>query len=105
MDAEISKEIRAWAYARGIIQGSTPLHQIAKIGEEFGELCNGVLHDNPNDYIDAIGDMVIALTVLGAILDKPIEECLRIAWEEVKTREGSIIKGAFIKEARDAESE
>ncbi len=105
MNAEIFNEIRAWAYSRRIPQESTPHHQIVKIGEEFGELCDAVLHNNKNDYVDAIGDIIIALTVLGTMLNVPIEKCLYIAWEEVKNRKGMTVDGAFIKEAKYADTE
>ncbi len=105
MNAEIFNEIRAWAHARGITQASTKFHQIAKIGEEFGELCDAVLHNNKDDYVDAMGDIIIALTVLGAMLNVPIEKCLYIAWEEVKNRNGMTVDGAFIKEAKYADTE
>jgi len=68
--------IRNWAKERGIITFKNETTQVLKLYEEFGELCGGVLKQK-NDLIkDSVGDMVVVLTNLSAIIGFDIErEC------------------------------
>ena len=91
--------IRDWASARNLINGATPAAQFQKLGEEFGELGRALVEDNPEKIQDAIGDMIVVLTIMGAQLNLPVEDCIQAAYDEIKDRKGKMVDGIFVKEA------
>ena len=93
------EDIRQWAEARNIIEGSTPEKQFVKLIEEIGELAQGMSKRRIADVADGIGDAVVVLTILAAQYDISIEDCIELAWEEIKDRKGKMIGGVFVKEA------
>ena len=50
------------------------------------------------EVIDAIGDMVVVLTILAEQRGVAIEDCMAAAWDEIKDRKGTLVNGIFIKE-------
>lgn len=93
------RNIRGWAEARNLIQGSTPEKQFVKLVEETGELAAGIARKNRGAIMDGIGDAVVVLTILAAQYGVTIEECIDAAWDEIKDRKGRMIDGVFVKEA------
>jgi NTP pyrophosphatase (non-canonical NTP hydrolase) len=90
--------IREWAEARNLIEGSRPVNQVSKLVEELGELATGV-NKGKNDLIaDGIGDAVVVLTILAKQCGLNIEDCIELAWNEIKDRKGRMVDGIFIKE-------
>jgi NTP pyrophosphatase (non-canonical NTP hydrolase) len=90
--------IREWAEARNLIEGSRPVNQVSKLVEELGELATGV-NKGKNDLIaDGIGDSVVVLTILAKQCGLNIEDCIDLAWNEIKDRKGRMVDGIFIKE-------
>jgi len=59
---KLSEEIMKWAIIRGLECGE-PAKQMLKLGEEYGELCEALAKDRHEDISDAVGDMVVVLTV------------------------------------------
>jgi NTP pyrophosphatase (non-canonical NTP hydrolase) len=90
--------IRAWATDRNLIKGSDPKSQMLKLFEEGGELAAAIARSNSGGIVDAIGDMVVVLTILAAQLNITIETCVQIAYAEIKDRKGVMRDGVFIKE-------
>jgi NTP pyrophosphatase (non-canonical NTP hydrolase) len=90
--------IRAWATDRNLIKGSDPKSQMLKLFEEGGELAAAIARSNSGGIVDAIGDMVVVLTILAAQLNITIETCVQIAYAEIKDRKGIMRDGVFIKE-------
>lgn len=96
MDLEAA--VIKWAQARGIydpVHGSTLKDQVLKLGSEFGELC-----DNANkgrDVRDDIGDCLVVLINCATLAGCTIEECLTVAYNEIKDRKGQMVNGVFIK--------
>lgn len=91
--------IRAWAAARNLIDGSTPVAQMLKLLEEAGELAAAIAKGRPADARDGVGDVVVVLTILSAQLGFSIEDAIAAAYEEIKDRKGRMVDGVFIKEA------
>lgn len=98
MTVEIFDKIRQWTLDRNLQEGD-PKGQILKLLEESGELASGLAKNNEAEVKDAIGDIVVVLTVLSLQLDINIEECLELAFEEIKDRKGKLINGVFVKES------
>ena len=91
--------IRDWAEARNIIEGATPEKQFVKLMEELGELAEGMSKGRIEAVKDGIGDAVVVLTIMAAQHDMNIEDCVEMAWHEIKDRKGCMINGVFIKES------
>ena len=93
------KDIRTWAHQRNLIDGGTPTTQFVKLMEEIGELANGISKKREGEIKDGIGDAVVVLTILAAQYGYRIEDCIELAWTEIKDRKGRMIDGVFVKEA------
>ena len=91
-------DIRRWAEERNLIDGSDPKSQFVKLAEEMGELANAIAKDKADEYFDAIGDMVVVLTIMAAQYTVPIEACIEDAWNVIKDRKGRMVDGMFVKE-------
>lgn len=91
--------IRDWAEARNLINGSDSFRQMTKLVEEMGELAHGIAKNRPHEIMDGIGDMVVVLTIMAAQNNVTIEQCIALAYDEIKDRKGKMINGVFIKEA------
>lgn len=90
--------IRTWAEARNLIEGSKPVNQVSKLVEELGELATGVNKGKMDLIADGIGDAVVVLTILAKQCNMNIEDCIDIAWNEIKDRKGKMVDGIFVKE-------
>lgn len=97
MDQLISK-IKQWAKERGLLKGDYH-KQTIKLGEEYGELCQGICKGNREQVIDSIGDMVVVLTILAEQYGTSIEECTSSAYKEIADRKGEMVNGVFVKES------
>lgn len=89
--------IRGWAEARNLIKGSDVKSQFVKLIEEAGELANAIAKKNDIEFADAIGDMVVVLTIMAAQNGMMIEDCIDNAWQEIKDRKGKMVDGIFVK--------
>lgn len=95
----LTMKIKEWATERNLHEVD-PNKQILKLGEEFGELCQALAKNRKKAAVkDAIGDMYVVLTILSLQLDIDIEECIAIAYDEIRDRKGKMINGVFIKES------
>ncbi len=92
-------DIRQWASDRNLIEGGNPNAQFVKLIEEIGELAHGLAKGRPDEIEDGVGDAVIVLTILAAQCGFDIENCIEVAWNEIKDRKGKMVNGIFIKEA------
>ena len=92
-------DIRAWAAARNLIEGSTPAAQMLKLLEEAGELAAAIAKGRPAEAKDGVGDVAVVLTILSAQLGFKVEDAIAEAYEEIKDRKGRMVEGVFIKSA------
>src|SRR5690625_1687653 len=97
-DKTVTELIREWAIERNL-HTADPHKQALKLGEEFGELFEGLAKGNEVLTKDAIGDMYVVMTIMAQQLGFNIEECIEIAYEEIKDRKGKMIDGVFVKES------
>lgn len=95
---ELTEKIQQWAVARNL-HDADPHKQVLKLGEEFGELCSGMVKNKRTEVIDAIGDMYVVLAILALQLDLDIENCVAAAYYEIRDRQGKMVNGVFVKEA------
>ncbi len=100
MKAELSQtiqKIERWFIDRNL-HCANPHAQITKLFEEGGELAGGVARENNAVVKDSIGDMVVVLVGLCTQLDVDFQECVELAYNEIKDRRGKLVNGIFIKE-------
>lgn len=90
--------IEEWAIERGL-DTANPDKQMLKLAEEFGELCQGMAKNKPDQIEDSIGDMYVVMTILSMQLGLDIEDCVFKAYQEIKDRKGKMINGVFVKES------
>jgi phosphoribosyl-ATP pyrophosphohydrolase len=91
--------IRDWAGERGLYTNGDTKTQFCKLMEEGGELGRAILKNDKEEFIDAIGDMVVVLTNLAHLGGVTIEHCIDTAYDEIKTRTGVMSNGTFVKDA------
>lgn len=87
-----------WAKDHNLLNGSTRKDQMVKLVEEIGELAAGIAKGKEDLVKDSIGDALVVLTILAEQSGTSIEECLNLAWNEIKDRKGKMVDGIFIKE-------
>ena len=94
---KLTEQIEGWAIERNL-HTADPSKQTIKLGEEFGELCQGIVKGNLDQVIDSIGDMYVVLTILSMQLGFELTDCVKMAYEEIADRKGKMINGVFVKE-------
>ena len=82
---------------RNLIDGSTDKDQYMKLIQEAGELSDNICKGK--DIRDDIGDMMVVLINIATRNKLSIEECLQIAYDDIKDRKGKMVDGVFIKES------
>lgn len=96
---ELTTQIEQWGRDRGIIQNGKPMGQAIKTLEEVNELLDALNRGDIEEAKDAIGDIYVTLVMVAATLDVYIEDCVSLAYEEIKDRKGYLrADGTFIKE-------
>ena len=97
--AEVEMKVIQWSEARKIIPNSTPLAQWKKAAEELDELRDALVKDDRAEAIDAVGDTVVCLINICALMDINLVDCLSSAYNEIKDRKGTMnAEGIFVKE-------
>lgn len=94
---ELVELVKEWAYEKNL-HTLDPSKQVLKLGEEFGELCEGMSKGDFAMVMDGIGDNLVVLIVLCTQFGIGIEDCLEMAYNEIKDRKGKVINGVFVKE-------
>ena len=90
--------IRDWAGERGLYTKGDTKTQFCKLMEEAGELGRAVLKDDKEEFVDAIGDMVVVLTNMAQLGGTTIEKCIDTAYDVISKRTGKMINGTFQKD-------
>lgn len=97
--SQVEMEIVQWAEARKIIPNSTPETQLLKAVSEIGELADATIKKDRDGIIDGVGDVMVCLVNYCALQDIDLVTCMKIAYEEIKHRKGTLMpNGVFIKE-------
>ena len=97
VDEDRFKLIRDWADNRGLYDEGDKKTQYCKLIEEAGELGRAILKEDQEEFVDAIGDMVVVLTNLAHLGGVTIEHCIDSAYNEIKNRKGEMVNGTFVK--------
>jgi uncharacterized protein YabN with tetrapyrrole methylase and pyrophosphatase domain len=98
---DLLDKIATWHWDRNLVDGSTDKDQVLKLIQEVGELSDNVCKQR--DIRDDIGDILVVLSNILERNEITLEECLEIAYNDIKDRKGKMIDGIFVKEADFAE--
>ena len=90
------RKITQWHHDRNLIEGATDKDQLAKLIQEMGELSDNICKGN--DIRDDIGDMLVVMINIMERNNITMEECLAVAYMDIKDRKGRMIDGIFVKE-------
>lgn len=109
---ELQPLIIEWAKEKDLLKKENAYKQAEKTQEELDEMKihiymqkNGIeiyfkngIEVNVNEAIkDDIGDQLVTLAIQCEQQGTNFEECLNIAWNEIKDRKGKTVEGTFIK--------
>ncbi|MBA87810.1 MAG: hypothetical protein CMB16_00905 [Euryarchaeota archaeon] len=98
---DLIDNVNKWFDDRNLIEGSTDKDQILKLIQELGELsdhaCKG------EDIRDDLGDMLVVMLNIMKRNNYSINECLQIAYDDIKDRKGKMVDGIFVKESKEEE--
>ena len=94
---QLVEKIAQWHRDRNLIDGSTDKDQYMKLIQEAGELSDSICKGK--DIRDDIGDMMVVLINIMTRNGLSIEECLQVAYDDIKDRKGKMINGVFVKES------
>ena len=85
-----------WHVDRNLIDGATSKDQVLKLIQEVGELSDSVCKGT--DVKDDIGDCLVILINIAKREGTTLEECLQVAYNDIKDRKGKMVDGIFVKE-------
>ena len=95
-EIDYEKLIGQWHRDRNLIDGSTDKDQYMKLIQEAGELSDSLCKGN--DIKDDIGDMMVVLINIMVRNNLTMDECLSVAYNDIKDRKGKMVDGVFVKE-------
>ena len=72
--------------------------QLEKLQEEVDELKQAYIEANRDEEKDAVGDTLVSLMGYCLQRELDIEECLSIAYNNIKNRTGKVVDGVFVKD-------
>jgi len=93
---QLTHLVEQWHIARNLIEGATDKDQVLKLIQEVGELSDNVCKGQ--DIRDDIGDIMVVLINIMKRNDISLEECLNVAYNDIKDRKGRMVDGIFVKE-------
>ena len=93
---DLIEKTSQWHHDRNLIDGATSKDQVLKLIQEVGELSDSVC--KKQDVKDDIGDCLVILINIAERERTNLEECLAVAYNDIKDRKGKMIDGIFVKE-------
>ncbi len=93
----LAHRVEQWAKERGLNNPDNSTAQALKLFEEAGELAQAHLKEREQDGKDAVGDILVVLTIYCQQKGWSIAECFELAYQEIKDRKGLWIDGSFVK--------
>lgn len=88
--------VEQWHVDRNLIDGATDKDQVLKLIQEMGELSDNVCKGR--DIRDDLGDMLVVMINIMKRNNILMEECLQVAYNDIKDRKGKMIDGIFVKQ-------
>lgn len=96
---DLQMNVIRWAEARRIIPNSTPQAQFIKAVSEIGELADGIAKNDRTLVKDSVGDVLVCLINMCALMDMDVVDCLNHSWNDIKNRTGTMNEqGVFVRD-------
>ena len=98
---ELIEKIVEWSEPKGLTQHRKMLEswpQYEKVQEESGEIGRAIAHGDMGQLADGIGDTFVTLVLLAKQNGLNIQDCVEIAYSEIKDRTGKTVNGVFVKD-------
>lgn len=89
-------DIVQWHRDRNLIEGASDKDQICKLIQEVGELSDNVCKGK--DIRDDIGDIIVVLINIAERNGLSLQECMDLAYNDIKDRKGRMVDGVFVKD-------
>ena len=86
-----------WHKDRNLIEGANDKDQFCKLIQECGELSDNICKGK--DLRDDIGDIMVVLINICVRNNITLDECLQVAYDDIKDRKGKMVDEIFVKEA------
>ena len=96
MITNLVEQVEQWHWDRNLIDGATDKDQVLKLIQEVGELSDNVCKGQ--DIRDDVGDIMVVLINIMVRNQVTLEECLQVAYDDIKNRKGRMIDGIFVKD-------
>ena len=93
---DLVNKVSQWHSDRNLTDGSDDKSQTLKLLQELGELSDSVCKEKP--ILDDIGDMLVVMINLCERNNITLEQCLQVAYNDIKDRKGRMVDGVFVKE-------
>jgi len=93
---DLIQQVIQWHKDRNLIVGSDDKSQVMKLLQELGELSDSVCKGE--DVMDDIGDMLVVMINICERNGVEIEDCLGVAYDDIKDRKGKMVDGVFVKD-------
>lgn len=93
---ELIKQVEQWSIDKGLDKAN-PRDQFLKVVEETGEISAALARGNEAALKDGIGDVTVTLILLAQQKGWTLQECLQVAYDEIKGRKGRMVNGVFVK--------
>lgn len=90
-------DVTIWHYARNLIAGSSDKDQFHKLIQECAELSDSLCKGK--DIKDDIGDILVVLINIAERNQLTLQECVQVAYDDIKDRRGQMVDGVFVKES------
>lgn len=93
---KLIKQVEQWSIDKGLDKAN-PRDQFLKVVEETGEISAALARGNDAALMDGIGDVAVTLILLAQQKGWTLQECLQVAYDEIKGRKGKMVNGVFVK--------
>jgi len=95
---DLIEKVEQWGIDKGFVVPENSYKQFAKLVEEVAEVGTALNNNDMFELIDAIGDSMVVLILLAKMNGLKAEQCLEVAYDEIKGRTGKTVNGVFIKD-------
>lgn len=92
------ESIEDWGWDKGILPDPDPLAQWTKTMEEATELGVAIANRNREEVKDAIGDIIVTLTMQAEAWGLTPQQCMEHALSIITKRKGKMVDGVFVKD-------
>lgn len=94
---KLVEQVEQWSIDKGLDKSDSS-KQALKFYEEAGEVAAALVRRDHEALMDGIGDTIVTLIILAQQEGTNVEECLEVAYNEIKGRTGKMVAGVFVKE-------